>query len=81
MFPVKSGVARTGAADLPADLYVELVNALFHGGWSLAMGSVATCAARTARSMPKVVNAPPRVRLVLIPRGHVGRALHPEHPN
>jgi diguanylate cyclase (GGDEF)-like protein len=45
MFPVKSGVARTGAADLPADLYVELVNALFHGGWSLAMGSVATCAA------------------------------------
>jgi diguanylate cyclase (GGDEF)-like protein len=45
MFPAEPAVARGGPAELPADLYVELVNALFHGGWSLAMGSVATCAA------------------------------------
>jgi diguanylate cyclase (GGDEF)-like protein len=34
-----------GAGGIPDDLYVELVNALFKDGWSLAMGCVATSAA------------------------------------
>jgi diguanylate cyclase (GGDEF)-like protein len=40
--PLKLNPARDSAADLPADLYVELVNALFKDGWSLAMGCAAT---------------------------------------
>jgi diguanylate cyclase (GGDEF)-like protein len=40
--PLKSTVGSSSAADLPPDLYVELVNALFKGGWSLAMGCAAT---------------------------------------
>jgi diguanylate cyclase (GGDEF)-like protein len=42
---LKSAVSRSGARDLPDDLYVELVDALFKDGWSLAMGCVATSAA------------------------------------
>lgn len=45
MFPLKKSASASGAADLPADLYIELVNALFKGGWSLAMGCAATSAA------------------------------------
>jgi diguanylate cyclase (GGDEF)-like protein len=42
---LKSTGRNAGAVDLPADLYVELVNALFKDGWSLAMGCVATSGA------------------------------------
>ena len=37
-----STAVSSSAADLPPDLYVELVNALFKDGWSLAMGCAAT---------------------------------------